>query len=303
MDNTAFTFGDSKEASLYFDYVIPLGLIFDSVVEYGWEDFFESFEHTKREHWEALIEVRKKFDQLLPPELNVEPWVRKLADVNMQVIMSQLEPQPGVTPLSIVRAAEKAKQDGGKTLKNFMAEAGIQEPSFTASAKFFTQTNSSTDDAQITIANLNLIDASKASMEQILAFREDAQARMKLRKLRLFAKENYFGKSKSFVEDDLHTRIYDYEREIKRWSFEKKRTAVSMFFKSKIMAGAAGGSLIGAIVGEPVISAASLALGTIAEFSNIALEVTKVKFEAEAALQGNPVSYIHDVKKVLGKIE
>lgn len=301
MDNVAFTFGDSKEASLYFDYIIPLGLVFDSIIEYGSDDFFRSFDHSKRENWQGLLEIRKKFDQLLPPELNAKNWIDDLADVNMKVLLRQVNVRPGVTALEVASEVKVAKEDDGKTLQHFIARLGISDPSFTASAEFFTQTNSSSDDAQITIANLNLIDASKATMEQILAFREDSKARVKLRKLRLFAMQNYSGKSKAFVEDDLQTRINDYEQEVRRWSFETKRTAVSMLFKSKILAGAVGGSLVGAVVGEPAISIASLTFGTIAEFANIALEVSRVKFEAATALQGNAVSYIHEGNRVLAQ--
>lgn len=298
MNNVAFTFGDSKEASLYFDHIIPLGLIFDSLVEYGWEDFFKSFDHNRNEHWRALLEVRKKFDLLMPPELNSEQWIVDLGDVNMNVLLSQMEPSESTLP-EVILAVQQAKQDEGKSLASFIARAGIVEPSFTANYRFFKNLTSAADDVQITIANLNLIDTSKATMDQILSFREDAEARTKLRKLRLFAKQNYFGKSRAYVEDDLQARIYDYEKAVERWGFETKRTAISMVLKSKTIAAAVGGSLIGAVIGEPAISIASLGFGTLAEFANVALEVSRVKVEAEAALLGNPVSYIHQATEAL----
>jgi len=63
----------------------------------------------------------------------------------------------------------------------------------------------------ITLSKIPLIDVSRASWAQIMSLREDSEAQSRLRRLRLFMSETYVGKSRTFIEDDLHQRIETYE--------------------------------------------------------------------------------------------
>lgn len=139
-------------------------------------------------------------------------------------------------------AEEESKHDA--LIARFLADLGIHNASFTTGIEFVANSTLSTDDVAITVANLNLIDASRASLEQILEFRKDAEARIKLRRLRSFSLQNYSGKNRAFVEDDLSVRIADCEEAIRRWGFETRHAAMSMLFSSKLLGGAVGGSLI-----------------------------------------------------------
>ena len=64
----------------------------------------------------------------------------------------------------------------------------------------------------LTPANIPLIDTSKASWEQILERRKDTRALRKLRKLKMFLQDNYQGKDKDYIEDDLAMRLDKYSR-------------------------------------------------------------------------------------------
>lgn len=63
----AFTFGNTKETSLYFDHIVPLGLWLDAVKEYGSEEFYAAFDNPVE--FVRLMETRGLFDEFLPPEI------------------------------------------------------------------------------------------------------------------------------------------------------------------------------------------------------------------------------------------
>ena len=306
METIVFSFGDSKASSLYFDRVVPLGLILDSINEFGSDRFRDSFDSKSREHWDALIEARTKFDRLLPQELNDDQaFLNLLTDANMSVLIriAELEhPAAAVRLIGSSRASgSRKKRERDEQIQACIRRVNAVQPSFTANASLFYQSKSASDDVIVSISNLNLIDTEKITMEQIHAFREDPDARARLRRLRLFALQNYVGKSKSFIEDDLLNRVDEYEAEARRWSFETRNGTISMLFNSKFLAGAAGGGLIGALMASPALSLASLAAGTIAEFGRIGLDLSRRKFQEKEALRGNPVSFIAEGMKKVGK--
>lgn len=97
-------------------------------------------------------------------------------------------------------------------------------------------------DIALSIASLRLVDTENISYEQLLEFRNDNEAKEKLRRLRLFAYENYQGKSRSFIEDDLMARISDYESTVKKWGFETKSAVMTALMDSKLVGGGIAGS-------------------------------------------------------------
>lgn len=297
MENIAFTFGNTKETSLYFDHVVPLGLWVDAVKEYGSEEFYAAFDNPVE--YARLLETRGLFDEFLPPEIKRgSPLYELWADVNFNMMIVVAARSVGRIEVAKYRqqwfketvAEEESRHDG--LIARFLADLGVRNASFTTGIELVSNSTSSTDDVAVTIANLNLIDASRASVEQILEFRKDAEARTKLRRLRSFSLQNYSGKSRALVEDDLSVRIADCEEAIRSWGFETRHAAMSMLFNSKLLGGAAGGSLIAALFGSPTISLGAIGTGIVIEAAKITLEISRKKFEARAALRENPVSYI-----------
>lgn len=299
METVVFTLGDSKEASLYFDRVVPLGLILDSINEFG-EGRFKTFDGRNKADWDALCEARNKFDFLLPESIQNNPEFRELlATANMVALYKladSLEPSSGRRLFE--KAVPQSKRERDALIRKCVRLVGAKKPYFGTSARLLAPADSQSDDAMLTIKELSLIDTERLSMEKIAAFRQDPNSRAKLRRLRLFAMQNYSGKSKSFVQDDLMSKIDDYEQEIRRWSFETKTAGISMLFSSKILAGAAGGGFVGAILGSPGLSLTSMAMGAAVEFGRIGVELSRKKFEARKSLGENPVSYISEAIKI-----
>lgn len=62
----------------------------------------------------------------------------------------------------------------------------------------------------LTPANIPLIDTSKASWEQIFELRKNTRALGKLRKLKIFLQDDYQGKEKDYIENDLAMRLDKY---------------------------------------------------------------------------------------------
>ena len=72
----------------------------------------------------------------------------------------------------------------------------------------------------IQFSGMPIIDVEKLSWEQILEIRNDETSMRRLRRLRSFISSNYKSKSRQEIEDDLFTRIYDYEESAKALGLE-----------------------------------------------------------------------------------
>lgn len=294
MSKTVFTFGGSKEASLYFDDVVPLLLIIDAIWDYGSDDFFSSFNPSDMP---KLLGHRKLYDRIMPAQLQKGGADFDLfIDINMKILtrineywQSESEDGKDMNLLEVCSVCMPYSKEQIVMLSNRLR---IEEPVFAADSFLSQDTDTEDEDVGITLLNLNLIDASSAPLKQIVEFREDADSVKRLRRLRLFAYDNYAGKPKSYIEDDLLLRIDDYEREAKKWGFETKEAALTTLLNSKVLLGAAGGSILAAIAGSPIASLSTLVLGTAIEIGRLQLTVSKKKFYARDSLGTNPVSYI-----------
>lgn len=294
MGKTVFTFCGSKEASLYFDDVIPLFLVIDAICDYGSDEFFSSFNPSDMPR---LLDHRRLYDQIMPPQLQKNGSDFDLfIEINMEILKRISEREQSVSEdtndLNLSEFLSLNLPGCKNQITELSSRLGIEEPVYAADNLLSEDTDSEDEDVGITLLNLNLIDASSAPLKQIIEFREDLESVKRLRRLRLFAYENYVGKSKSFIEDDLLLRIDDYEREAKKWGFETREAALTTLLNSKVLLGAAGGSILAAIAGSPIASLSTLVFGAAIEIGRLQLAVSKKKFYARDSLGTNPVSYI-----------
>jgi hypothetical protein len=156
--------------------------------------------------------------------------------------------------------------------------------------------NQSYDTTTLKLLNLDLIDTSKADWEQIIEIRKDKNSINKLRKLKTFFHENYTGKEKNFIQDDLLNRIEDYKNVTKDWGFE---TLVSSITLMKTSLTTVGSSLVMALTGQPLEVAA--ATGIFVGIGNISLQFAKEKHKLMKLGRDHPLAYIIDSKKCLEK--
>ena len=132
-------------------------------------------------------------------------------------------------------------------------------------------------DFSLILPNLNLIDTSETSWKQILEFRKDNDASKKLRNLRLFFHDNYKGKDRQYIEDDLMKRLDDYEQTRKEWDFQTKTSTIAAILDSKNIQTSLYATLIGVYFGEPIFMGGPLIAGTCIEIGKCVLHLTNRK--------------------------
>jgi hypothetical protein len=270
---TVIALNNDKEAALYFDHIIPLTLA------------------RKR----ARNEIQPKDgkitisldDAVLPPSLRNDDFVVALCHADSDIFNLSFSNDPEIRRVSANR------------LCKFLQTYDLQALPTDSPPDLITENAEVQSDINITLASLCLINADVASWDQILAFRQDAEACDKLRRLRVFAYDNYSGKSREYIQDDILKRVADHDEAVKRWGFETKHATLSMLLNSKTLAAAIGGSLISALWGAPLTALAAAAGGLGVELGRVALELSKRRFVLRSIMKDNPISYVCYAKSKL----
>jgi hypothetical protein len=291
-ERTIIALSDAKEAALYFDYVIPVNLLWN-------EELILRF----RRGQASVESFRTTFDTLLcPPHVSENlRFADRLKAVNKSMFSFFITHYLVELKSSAVDAEEhlRSARTAAQIFVNFIDDFGFSSTPVDVPIGLVTEPKDEESDIAITLASLKLVNAESASWDQIIEFRRDSDARDKLRRLRLFAGENYSGKSKAFIEDDLSVKIVDYEEAVKKWGFDTKYAAFTMLLSSKTMAGALAGSLISTLFGAPLPALASAVGGAALEVGRIALELRKQRFSLRELMAKNPVCYISQARSRL----
>lgn len=269
---TAVSIGDLKNGLLYFDNIIPVTLPLDFAVDYA-KEFIDSSTH------EALAEVVN----VIPKNFRSnKEFMQNLYNINISshTLMSKMLikkfnfPQEikGITPMQF----ETIEEDFANEYLTFIHKYNFGN--YPLIANGFSKLASLPDNEEtptpaiLTISNLKLIDATSCSWEQLLEFRKDEEAKVKLRKLRLFAYNNYTGKSKNFIEDDIHTRIYEYDSAAKKFGLDLIQASLNHVVNSKLFTGVAMSSILTALFAENSIGMITATAGAIIELGQFTLE-------------------------------
>lgn len=152
------------------------------------------------------------------------------------------------------------------------------------------------EDITLSIDNVPLVDTTCASWDQILEFRKDKEARKKLRNLRLFLHENYAGKNRAFIEDDLSKRLDEYENTRKDHGFESLTSTISAVMDSKSVQASIAASIVSAYFGEPIVTTGA-ALPAVMEIGNMTIEYIKNKHAFHKLKRDHDLAYIIEAKE------
>jgi hypothetical protein len=289
---TAISFNNVKEAAVYFDHVIPFGFPLQSMRDYVF----------KRDRQLLLSDLKKS---LLPQALERDPeFARMFKDVQSGYIEemliatskdSSLEEFPeAIRPL--VEAAQKKARGSGidnafASIEEIVGKFNLQsipvsDPELAEVKEF-----SHDGDLSLVLENVRLVDADGARWDQIFEFRKDVAAIEKLRRLRVFAFENYTAKPLSFVEDDIFKRQEDYKDTVSKWGFDTKEGAITAVVNSKVLAGGSIGTLASLLSGQPIPALVStLGAGSL-EIARLGIYLAKRKFELRQFIKENPFSF------------
>ena len=123
----------------------------------------------------------------------------------------------------------------------------------------------------VRLRGLRPIDTSRAPWEQISKVKQDKDASCRLRRFRLFAYENFYGKSRSYVADRLDEKTDEYEQTCRTQGFELIDSTVSLLLdptsfpdiSGMIAASVLAGDSVTAS-GEAVIETSKLVINVVA---------------------------------------
>jgi hypothetical protein len=289
-NTTAISITHLKEALIYFHYVIPVNLVLEAVREgqlakVPAEEFrLESFLPPK-----ALV------SEMLPPHLSENAYFRE-----------RLNKANNATRDVYVKSHLGNKEDreianGVATwmLGRVISEFNLENAPVVVLPDMVKPDSSERADVAISLVSMKLVDTENVSWEQLLEFRKDLSARNGLRRLRLFAFENYAGKSEDFIKDDILTRISDYDDAVRKWGFETKSGVITALIDSKIVQGGAVMSGLAALCHQPLAAIASSAVPLAIQLGRIALDIRRQQFALRGVMRNNPVSYIVKANEIL----
>jgi hypothetical protein len=297
---TVISLWDLKDALIYFDNVIPIGGIVDACVHL----------RTPDDLWKDFCLVTGSYPEMLPPELRTTNFEDRLMGANLSmcrflieiaaVRLSKQESFTNSTTNELDPDLELVKQSpNALAVIQFVDDFNLSSVAVNASIDQITNDETDGSDVAVTLASLKLINTKNTPWQQIIELRRDAEAKEKLRRLRLFAYENYAGKPAAFIEDDILIRLADYEAAVKKWGFETKTAAMTALLDSKLIAGGVAGSFLSAYLNSPLLAIASAAGAVGLAIGKVAVEIGRQKFALREIMVGNPVSYIAYAKEKL----
>lgn len=276
---TVIAWGTLNEALVYFEHVVP----FDRPHIFWRMESVEDFESFKRAFHKDL----------LPPEFRNEAfeYFNDSLDLALLAVLASPDDNKRSREYKEIQRSVTAFFNTFPVLKTFP----LIPPDCEKDAK-------QGGDIAVAISSISLIDPSSIPLRHLLEFREDKETMVKLRRFRLFAYNNYTGKSRDFIEDDILTRLADYEQAAKKWGFTTVTGAINILLNSTLIAGGIAGSFLSAYYKAPIEAIVSTMSATGVAIANMAVNLGQQRFAQKELLANNPVSYISYMKdKLEGK--
>jgi len=266
---TAVAVAAAKDAALYFDHVVPLGLAPLGRVESvtGRRVCSSvSFDDVPRD---PILR------ELLPPEITTRDnnMCSLLHGIEIYVRASQDRHDAGwlealVSPDIANKVAKLARENSRDPITPQLMQESVEWVSHlqtqdrAGKLSFFAGvplrgSTASTASVALTLKQLNLVDTKNVSWEQIHEFRKDLDNVKRLRNLRLDLARNYEGKDPEFVRDDLERRLEEYREAAKLWGFSTRERAMSIVLSDKSTAAVTVATIAGLVLGDgPTATAA-----------------------------------------------
>jgi hypothetical protein len=287
---SALCFGDLKAAALYFDRIVPVA--FRSLRGDKKGLFLEAPDPVPVKVIVKLIFGDEAPDYLVISYLDDywSPFMRGLNPFlkNRKGSSLDLEAYTELKTLYLSNSSSPKLGSVRSEFAKFAKKLGV--PSYSVLLPDETPTASFTEAYSCLVASkLPLIDASTATWDQIIELRRSPEAKIKLRRLRLFFFENYTGKPKSYVEDDLLRRLDDYEKARREFGFDTITSSISVLLDSQNLQASLVAGLAAALFGGPT---AAISAGASVELGKFSLEVAKKRAQIRSLSDGHELAYI-----------
>lgn len=308
--STVLCFENFKEASLYFDRVLPLNMgrmrgdptVGDILVGYpeevpsaalshlidGIEGNTVTYSHASRvmeftsNRWVEFAKEVEPYARLWSPDPKrpndeeVRNQYRKLQEAYFA--------DASISGIAPIREAFRRYAKG------------IGFDRFCVAVPSAAGTGGSQSDPSITLSKLNLVDASQAEWRQIIELRKDIESHRKLARLRLFIHKNYADCSFAYIEDDLSQRIEEYERVSKKFGLKTTLSSLSLLLDAKALQASAGAGLVAGLFGGPLVG---LSAAAAIEIGKVAVNIAEKHHDLKAWQSGHELAFIFDTKKTL----
>jgi hypothetical protein len=277
---------DTKNAALYFDFVLPFE--FGDVMHQRGESFHYSEvlkgilppglldEREKVGIREEVIGCIAEYIVMFPHRFTPDHYAEEeLADRLTRHLDPFIRQMADLIPLA------------QQPLTDIMLGPPDEEPSSPGDAS-----------PSLILHNLALVDVDSVSWPHLLEFRKDRRSVDALRRLRMFVYANYDGKSRAFIEDDLRGRMVDYEAITREWGFSTFTGSLKALVDSKTIL-ATLATTVGTLFGAPLsVVMASAAAGIALDVAGISLSLAERRHAIDALRSGNPVAYLIEAQRL-----
>jgi hypothetical protein len=277
----AAAFHDAKSAALYFDYVLPVEFAevmtdkghlkyYDILRELLPKDLLDTSTPTGLR--KEMIDCVTSYILMFPDQFTDV----KIDDTKRHDLFEKGFPKLLATLSQLVSLSHNAVTDV------MLGVSDLQDPL------------EGKGTPSLILSELQLIDTEKVSWPQIVEFRKDEQARDALTRLRLFVYQQYDGKPREFIEEDLGERIRQYEATARSWGFTTKTAALKAIIGSKTTL-AVLGATVSTLFGVPLAAIfASAAVGVALDIAGISVAVTEKVHDKKIFDDTSSVAYLVD---------
>jgi hypothetical protein len=264
--------GQTKEAALYFDRVVPL----------SWNPA-----------WKVKLGTQEAtFIREISPESLYTSGSRPSKDYVRTIETLEHAMYLAIAKYPEARRAQVQEEFADNAFRMIQARPELHDASFLFPNEDPFPGLDSAADFMITLRGLALVHAEKASWPQIIEFRRDEKSRTALRRLRIFFIREYAGKDRLFIEDDLHSRLEAYYNAVRDWGFETRAATIGNLLNSKTLLGTLGGAALSSLFGAHWAAAAAAATGIAIELGNVALDLAKRRYSLETLRRDHPLNFI-----------
>ena len=312
ISSNVICFDHFKTAAIHFDRVIPISyeVLAQSIVPFGTSDkslksygsiqkTLELTQDAYRNVWDIIY--RKAQESAYDAHITWEDAVEKFARATLADSKQGKQKEYDLTRLikSLQGQTESTKTLYKRFLHTFdVTQAALFVPDGTRLLQDASNPDEIAQDVMVTIAGIPLVDAERATLAQVRQLRDDKEAQRKLRNLRIFLFENYNGKPSSFVEDDIHKKIDDYQVAASKHGFDILESCLACLIDAKSIQSAIAGGFVGWLFGGPVLGITS---GVTTEIASLTLTLMKGIREFSVFRQQHDLAYIFHAKKSIGK--
>lgn len=306
--STAISFGDHKQAALFFDQIWPMHSM-DSVPN-------EIHDITLK--IPPLGELTQAFGNLLS-QVSRSPLdgftigLREFALFDR--VLTKLYPGKArtfgdktagdpITHLMYLRAVtgaavfELATLSGYRAVPVFPDEDTKREYQSTQDYAFLPPPPGSTTDKsrleclRVRVSNLKLIATTHAEWAQVQEVRADSDSIKSLRDLRILFRKEYKDLSAAEIQDDIDARIDNYGRAASKHGFELTTKCIDSILDQKSLVGVASIAAIAACIGGPPAATATALAGAVLHTAKATFEVATDHFRYRADQKQDEIAYI-----------